>query len=66
MPADGGKPEAKETPRHNGNAIRKTIKPDLKSLGQFSFKPARPVWGMAGREGMFIKVLGYRWECFCK
>jgi hypothetical protein len=46
-----------ETPRHKGRAIRKTRKPDSKSLRQFSFKPARPVFGIADRDGLFIKVL---------
>jgi hypothetical protein len=60
MPADGGKPEATDIPRHRGKAIRNTRNPDCKSLRQFSFKPARPVWGIAERDGFFIKVLVYR------
>lgn len=45
MPADGGNPEAIEMPRHKGKAIRKTKKPESKSLRQFSFNPANPVFG---------------------
>jgi hypothetical protein len=45
IPADGGKPEAIEMPRHKGKAIRKTKKPESRSLRQFSFNPASPVFG---------------------
>ncbi|MEY3191127.1 MAG: hypothetical protein RIS10_1244, partial [Pseudomonadota bacterium] len=34
-----------EMPRHKGKAIRKTKKPESKSLRQFSFNPANPVFG---------------------
>ncbi len=57
IPADGGNPEAMDTPKHNGKAIRKTRNPDCKSLRQFSFKPARPVWGIVEKDGLFIIVL---------
>jgi hypothetical protein len=57
MPAEGGKPEATDIPRHSGKAIRKTKKPACKSLRQFSFKPAKPVFGMADRDDLFIIVL---------
>jgi hypothetical protein len=57
IPADGGKLEATDMPRHSGKAIRKTRNPDCKSVRQFSFKPARPVWGITDRDGLFIKVL---------
>jgi hypothetical protein len=59
MPADGGNPDAIETPRHKGKAIRNTRNPDCKSLRQLSFKPAKPVWGIAGRVVLFIVVLVY-------
>jgi hypothetical protein len=57
IPADGGKPEAIDIPRHSGNAIRKTRNPDSKSLRQFSFNPARPVLGNTGSEASLIKIL---------
>jgi hypothetical protein len=57
MPADGGNPDAIETPRHKGKAIRNTRNPDCKSLRQFSFKPARPVFGKVDRESLFIQFL---------
>lgn len=45
MPAEGGKPDAIEIPKHKGIAIKKTKKPANKSLRQLSFKPAKPVLG---------------------
>jgi hypothetical protein len=57
IPADGGKPEAIDIPRHNGKAIRKTRNPDRTSLRQFSFKPARPVFGNTDSEASLIQVL---------
>jgi hypothetical protein len=59
MPADGGNPEAIDIPRHNGKAIRKTKKPDSKSLRQFCFNPARPILGNTGNEALVIQVLDY-------
>ena len=46
IPATGGKPLAMDIPRHRGNAIRKTKKPDMASDFQCSFKPANPVRGI--------------------
>jgi hypothetical protein len=57
IPADGGKPEAIEIPRDNGKAIRKTRKPDNRSLDQFSFRPAMPVFGIANRVDSLIQIL---------
>jgi hypothetical protein len=41
----GGKPEAIAIPKQSGSAIKKTRKPDNKSLRQFSISPATPVLG---------------------
>ncbi len=44
-PAMGGTPEASEMPRQSGRAMRKTMKPERRSLRQFSLRPASPVRG---------------------
>lgn len=38
MPEKSGAPEASAMPRHSGNATRKTIMEDLKSVDQYSLK----------------------------
>ena len=57
IPADGGKPEATDIPRQSGKAIRKTRKPDVKSLRQFSCRPAMPVLGVAVGADLLIIAL---------
>jgi hypothetical protein len=56
MPAEGGKPEAIEIPKHKGMAIKKTKNPANKSLRQLSFKPAKPILGNALVIISFINV----------
>jgi hypothetical protein len=67
-------------PKHSGKAIRKTRKPDGKSLRQFSFKPAKPDFGNPSRDDSLIhtnprnyknrlkdhKRLLCQVTCFCK
>ena len=50
IPAIGGKPEAIAIPRLKGRAIKKTIKPEIRSSRQFVFSPAMPVAGRFGKE----------------
>ena len=38
---------------------KKTKNPDNKSLRQFSFNPANPVFGNVDNEAVLIKILGY-------
>jgi hypothetical protein len=57
MPAEGGNPDAIDMPRHNGNAIRKTKKPDNKSVRQFSINPGKPVLGNTDWDISLIETL---------
>ena len=47
-PAIGGTPEAYATPKANGKATRATLTAAMRSLCQFSIRPARPVFGFFG------------------
>ena len=64
IPAEGGKPEAIEIPKHSGNAIRKTRKPESKSFRQCAFKPAKPVAGKNAVALSFIKISFYSKKLF--
>jgi hypothetical protein len=46
-PISGGKSEAFAIPKLNGNANKKTIKPEIESAAKFSFRPANPSLGNA-------------------
>jgi hypothetical protein len=41
MPATAGYPEAREIPKHSGNAIRKTKKPERISFLEWVLNPLR-------------------------
>jgi hypothetical protein len=47
IPATAGYPEAREIPRHNGKAIRKTKKPEIISYLAWTLKPSRFPLGIA-------------------